>query len=124
MTISPTHDRLLRLVTSGSLFFFLHDNGRVLFHLRDEGLEMSGPLIVRWDWNEGPDDRPGLMPIIQIIEDAQTGFHVEGPKPAIGCLSTLYTALRERLSPARVFCRHADSWALTSFGPAAQPCRD
>lgn len=74
MTISPTHDQVLQLVKSGSLFFFLHDNGRIWFHLSDEGLEMIGPLIFRWDWNEGPDDRPGLMPIIQIVEDAQTGF--------------------------------------------------
>ena len=121
MTISPTHDQVLRLVTSGNLFFFLHDNGRIWFHLSEESLEMSGPLIFRWDWNEGPDDRPGLMPIIQIIEDAQTGFHVEGPKPAIGGLSAVYTALRERLSPARVLCRHEDSWALTSSGLAAEP---
>ncbi|MCZ4262132.1 hypothetical protein O4G76_14900 [Limimaricola sp. G21655-S1] len=122
MTISPSHDQLLRLVTSGSLFFYPHDNGRVWFHLRDKGLEMSGPLIFRWDWNEGPDDRPGLMPIIQIVEDAQTGFHVEGPKPEVECLSALYSALRDRLSPARVLCRHEGSWALTSSGPAANPC--
>ncbi len=114
MTISPTHNQVLRLVKSGILFFSPHDNGRIWFHLRDEGLEMSGPLIFRWDWNEGPDDRPGLMPIIQTLEDVQTGFHIEGPEPALERLSAVYRALRDRLSPARVLCRHEDTWALTS----------
>ncbi len=116
MTTSPTHSQVLQLVNTGFLFFYVHDDGTTWFCLSDESAEMSGRLLIRPDWNEGPDDRPGLMPVIQMFKDEKTGFYAEGHEPAIDRLSVIYKALRERLSSAKVFYLDEGRWMLTSSG--------
>ncbi len=118
MTTSPTHSQVLQLINTGFLFFYSRDNGPTGFCLRKENAELNGLLIFRPDWKEGPDDRPGLMPFIQTLKDRKTGFHAEGDAPAIGDLSDIYEALRERLSPAKVLCREEGRWMLDSSGSA------
>lgn len=116
MTTSPTHSQVLQLVNTGFLFFYSHDKGPIGFCLRKENVEVSGLLIFRPDWKEGPDDRPGLMPVIQTLKDEGTGFYAEGHAPAVDRLSVIYRALRERLSPAKVLYRDEGCWMLTSCG--------
>lgn len=115
MTTSPTHTQVLRLIRSGDLCLDYH-NRSIWFFLRDAGFEMSGPLVIRPDWKTGSDDRPGLMPIIQTIRDEATGFLAEGSKPPVQNVPDIYMALRERLSPAKLFYREDGQWTLDSFG--------
>ncbi len=116
MTTYPAHNQVLQLVNTGFLFFYPHGGGTIWFCLSNVNLKMNGFLIIRPNWNEGPDDRPGLMPIIQALTDERTGFYAEGHAPAIDRLSVIYQALRNRLSPDNVFYLDEGRWMLTSCG--------
>lgn len=114
MATPPSFSEVLNLILSGRLSVDLH-SGRNLFTLRNEIIEMSGLLVVRPDWKTGKSDRPGLMPVIQLIKSHATGFRAEGQEPAIDNLSDIYDALRERLAPSKLFCREDRQWKLTAF---------
>lgn len=117
MSLSPTHQGVLNLVNTGQLFL---DNGSggIRFFIRSRQMYMTGRIIIRSDWNEGSDDRPGLMPVIESLEDTGTGFCEEGYEPSIERLWIIYEALRERLSPSKLFRREGGRWVLGhTFSP-------
>ncbi len=112
MSLSPAHHEVMELVETGDLLL-AHEPEGIRFYLRDKQITMTGRLIIRPDWNEGPDDRPGLMPVIQKLEDGVTGYCEVGCEPAIEGLSRIYDALRTRLAPSRLFRRQNGRWMLT-----------
>lgn len=117
MSHAPTHHEVLKLVKTGQLFLD-HDRDGIRFYIRDQQANMTGRIFIRPDWNEGPDDRPGLMPVIESLEDKSTGFYEEGYEPSVERLWGIYEALRERLSPAKLFRRENGRWVLShSFRP-------
>lgn len=111
MTISPNPNQVLQLIKSGRLSLFRQDGGH-WFRLQGGSSELTGRLVIRPDWNEGPDDRPGLMPIIVSLKDEVVGYHEEGCDLAVEDLPSIYDALRERLSPSKIFRRQYGRWAL------------
>ncbi|GGL81989.1 hypothetical protein GCM10011534_00020 [Pseudooceanicola nanhaiensis] len=113
MSLSPAHHEVMELVNTGDLLL-AHEPEGIRFYLRDKQITMTGRLIIRPDWNEGPDDRPGLMPVIQKLEDGDTGYCEAGCEPAIEGLSRIYDALRTRLAPSRLFRRQNGRWMLTA----------
>ena len=116
MAHSPTHDQVIQLVNRGRLFLDYGHRGEVCFYIRHGHDEMSGRLCIRRDWSEGPDDRPGLMPIMSRLSNAETGYNEEGYEPAIAGISHIYEALRERMSPRKLHFRQEGRWMLNSFG--------
>jgi hypothetical protein len=117
MFTPPSHQDVLKLVTTGYLFIEQRRDG-IWFDIRNEQVKMTGRIIIRPDWIEGPDDRPGLMPMIASLEHSGTGYREEGYEPAVEKLSAIYKALRERLSPSKLFRRQKGRWILrhTDFG--------
>ena len=113
MAISPTFNRVLQLINKGHLLIDRGDGG-TWFYLHGARIEMSGRLVIRPDWNEGQDDRPGLMPIIASLRDQDTGFHENGCEPSVERLWDIYEALRERLSPTKIFSRQNGRWVMIS----------
>lgn len=111
MSFSPTRTQILQLIQTGCLHIE-HHPADVWFALHNDQLEIDGRLIVRPDWTEGDDDRPGLMPIIGRLTDGDTVFCSDEISASLNGLSDIYVALRQRVSPQDVFRRCGGHWLL------------